>query len=151
MRFDKSAQPQLMRLCKIFAKLRCAQQATNQQHCISADVFGFIYLVFIHREVLAQDGQLDCLPHALQISVAAEEKLRLGEAGDGAGAALLVGCCLLQIFLLKVRSDKALRGGGFLQLGDNAQAGSRKRCLEVLALRSALRLVAHSVEALFNF
>jgi hypothetical protein len=116
-------------------QLVVVEDADDEEHGVGAHGGGFVDLVGVEDEVLAEDGELDDVAGALEVLGGAFEEGGFGEDGEGGGAAVLVGGG--EVAGVQVGADVAEGGGGALDFGDDADAGAGEgsgEAAEVVAL-----------------
>jgi hypothetical protein len=116
-------------------ELVVVEDAHDEEHGVGAHGGGFVDLVGIENEVLAEDGEVDDVAGALEVLGGALEEGGFGQDGEGGGAAVLVGGG--EVAGMQVGADVAEGGGGALDFGDDADAGAGEgfgEAAEVLAL-----------------
>ncbi len=98
------------------------EDADDEEHGVGAHGGGFIDLVGVEDEVLAQDGEVGDAAGAFQVLGGAFEESGFGEDGQSGGAAGFVGGG--EIGGIEIGADVAEGGGGAFDFGDDADAGA---------------------------
>ncbi len=111
------------------------EDADDEEHGVGAHGGGFVDLIGIEDEVLAEDREVGNAAGAFQVLGGALEEGGFGEDGEGGGAARFVGGG--KIGGIEIGADVAEGGGGALDFGDDADAGTGEgggEAAEVVAL-----------------
>ena len=95
------------------------EDSTDEEHCRRAQGAGFVDLVFVDDEILAQDRCRDGCGNFLQVLRAAEEIILFRQDGNGRSAGLFI--FFGNGYIGKVGSDEALRRRSLLDFADKGQ------------------------------
>lgn len=88
------------------------EDSTDEEHCRRAQGAGFVDLVFVDDEILAQDRCRDGCGNFLQVLRAAEEIIPFRQDGNGRSAGLFI--FFGNGYIGKVGSDEPFDGEAFL-------------------------------------